>query len=38
MQIFLCNECDCLATLSVVGDTITIQQCACVSNERETNV
>ena len=38
MEIFLCDECDCLATLSVAGDTITIQQCKCLTNERETNV
>jgi hypothetical protein len=26
----ICDECDTLATLSAVGDTITIVQCACV--------
>jgi hypothetical protein len=26
----ICDECDTLATLSAVGDTITITQCACV--------
>lgn len=31
MELFLCDNCDTLATLSVVGDTITIQKCACVS-------
>jgi hypothetical protein len=29
MELFLCDECDCLATLSVEGDTITLQPCAC---------
>ena len=28
-QLFICDECDCLATVSVAGDTITISQCAC---------
>jgi hypothetical protein len=26
----LCDECNTLATLSVVGDTIELVQCACV--------
>jgi hypothetical protein len=30
-DIFLCDECDCLATVSVAGDTITIQPCACLT-------
>jgi hypothetical protein len=29
MDLFLCDECDCLASVSVQGDTITIQKCAC---------
>jgi hypothetical protein len=29
MEIFLCDECDCLASVSVASDTITIQKCAC---------
>ena len=28
--ITLCDECNTLATLSVVGDTIKLIQCACV--------
>jgi hypothetical protein len=32
-QIFLCDECDCLASVSVLNDTITIQQCACLTLE-----
>jgi hypothetical protein len=31
MEIFLCDKCDTLATLSVVGDTIKVQKCYCVS-------
>ena len=38
MEIFLCDECDTLATLSVVGDTITIQQCACLTLDWNDNV
>ena len=30
-NVFLCDECDTLATVSVAGDTITIQQCACLT-------
>ncbi|MEY3909989.1 MAG: hypothetical protein RIT47_680 [Pseudomonadota bacterium] len=37
MEIFICDNCDTLATLSVAGDTITITKCKC-QNERETNV
>jgi hypothetical protein len=29
MEIFLCDNCDTLATVSVVSDTITITKCAC---------
>lgn len=38
MEIFLCDNCDTLATLSVETDTILVTQCKCVTNERETNV
>ena len=37
MELFLCDNCSTLATLSVVGDTISITKCKCVK-ERETNV
>jgi len=30
MYITLCDNCNTLATLSVVGDTIELVQCACV--------
>jgi len=30
MYITLCDECNTLATVSVVGDTIELVQCACV--------
>ena len=29
-NIFLCDECDTLATVSVQGDTITISKCQCL--------
>jgi len=29
--VFICDECDTLATVSVQGDTITIQQCKCLT-------
>lgn len=29
--VFICDTCDTLATMSVVGDTIQITQCACVT-------
>jgi hypothetical protein len=29
-EIFLCDVCDCLATVSVAGATITVQPCACI--------
>ena len=31
MEIFLCDNCDTLAVVSQVNDTITIQKCSCVS-------
>jgi hypothetical protein len=37
MEIFICDNCSTLATLSVVGDTIQLTKCKC-ENERETNV
>ncbi len=30
-EIFICDECDTLATMSVQGDTITISQCQCLT-------
>jgi len=30
-NVFLCDECDTLATVSVLNDKITIQQCACLA-------
>jgi hypothetical protein len=30
-EIFICDECDTLATMSVVGDTITISPCQCLT-------
>jgi hypothetical protein len=36
-EIFLCDECDCLATVSVSGDTITLQPCACITLDWETD-
>jgi hypothetical protein len=38
MNIYLCDNCDTLAVVSVVGDTITLNKCQCSINERETNV
>jgi len=29
-NVFICDNCDTLATVSVAGDTINITQCACV--------
>jgi hypothetical protein len=29
-NVFLCDNCDTLALVSVVGDTINITQCECV--------
>lgn len=33
MEIFICDDCDTLATLSVVGDTITLVPCKCESEK-----
>jgi hypothetical protein len=33
MEIFICDLCDTLATMSVQGDTITILQCQCLTLE-----
>jgi hypothetical protein len=30
-NVFLCDGCDTIATVSVQGDTITIQKCACLT-------
>jgi hypothetical protein len=35
---WICDNCDTLAIVSVATDTIKITQCECVTNERETNV
>jgi hypothetical protein len=29
-NVFICDECDTLATVSMSGNTITIIECACV--------
>lgn len=34
-NIFLCDQCDCLAQMSVRGDTITISKCKCPTLEWE---
>lgn len=31
MELFLCDNCDTLATIEKEGDTIKIVKCACVS-------
>ena len=35
---WICDNCDTLAIVSVETDTILVTQCKCVTNERETNV
>ena len=30
MELFLCDKCDTLATVSVHGDTITVNKCKCL--------
>jgi hypothetical protein len=35
---WICDNCDTLAVVSVLTDTIVITQCKCITNERETNV
>jgi len=30
-NIFICDECDTLAMVSMSGNTITIQKCACLT-------
>ena len=37
-EMWICDNCDTLAIVSVETDTIVIQKCKCVTNERETNV
>jgi hypothetical protein len=32
---WICDKCDTLAIVSVLTDTIAIQQCKCITNERE---
>jgi hypothetical protein len=32
MEIFICDSCNTLATLSVEGDTIKITKCKCQTN------
>ena len=34
---WICDNCNTLATVSVALDTLVIQQCECVNNERKTN-
>jgi len=31
LNIFICDECDTLAEMSVVGDTISITKCKCLT-------
>ena len=31
--VFICDECDTLATVSVVNDTITLVKCQCLALE-----
>jgi hypothetical protein len=31
--VFICDECDTLATVSVIADTIKITKCFCQTNE-----
>ena len=31
MELFLCDNCDTLATLEIQGDTITLTQCQCIT-------
>jgi len=33
LNIFICDECDTLATMSVEGDTITLNKCKCLTLE-----
>jgi hypothetical protein len=33
MNIFICSNCDTLATVSVAGDTIQITKCLCMSRK-----
>jgi hypothetical protein len=35
MQIFLCDECDTLATVEVLSDTIQITKCKCQTEQKE---
>jgi hypothetical protein len=37
MDIFICDSCDTLATVSVSGDTILVNKCKC-ETERTENV
>jgi len=32
-DIFICDECDTLATLSVAGDTIQLNKCKCLTRK-----
>lgn len=35
MEIFICNDCDTLATLSIESDRITIEKCQCLTLDWE---
>lgn len=37
MHLFLCDSCDTLATVIQQGNTITINQCLCTTNNKENN-
>ena len=34
---WICDNCNTLATVSVAIDTLVIEQCKCVTDERNTN-
>ena len=38
MNIYLCDNCDTLAVLTMEGNTITLNKCQCSTNEGKTNV
>jgi len=36
-NVFICDSCDTLATVSMHGNTITVNQCECVTLDWENN-
>ena len=36
-EMWICDNCNTLATVSVALDTLVIEQCECVTNERKNN-